>query len=81
MEHRKAPSGNTRAPRKRRLAVSPRLRRILSEAAKRAEADGARKIHTVRYPGNCAKQLAAAAHEIADRASLSAAAAPAGLKT
>lgn len=39
-------------------------RRILNEAARRAEASGTRKIHTLLRSGNCAEVLIAAAHDI-----------------
>jgi nucleotide-binding universal stress UspA family protein len=38
-------------------------RRILNEAAKRAEAGGARRVHTVLRAGACAEQLVAPARE------------------
>jgi len=48
--------------------ASAEARRILYEAARRAEASGASKSRTVQYSGNCAEQLVAAAREIAAKA-------------
>lgn len=38
--------------------------RIVRDAATRAEASGATKVHTVLRAGNCAEELIAAAHEV-----------------